>query len=233
MDAPKSDDNETACPAEVFIGSNGRLLNKKVATPGVRKHNKAFFDLATGGGFSIPLPGALIGTEKVRTPDDERLSSGCSPNQAEWQGGNGGMRTLILAAVVAMGAAWGCAGSGSSVGGPEPSDRNRITRAELEDMPSINAHEAVTRLHREWLRGRAGTIRSQTGRNYPEVFVNGRPYGPVDVLLQFGTDQLEEIRFISASDATTRYGTGYPAGIIELILRGTNVLGPEGTNRPT
>jgi hypothetical protein len=31
--------------------------------------------------------------------------------------------------------------------------------------------------------------------------------------------EIEEIRFISASDATTRYGTGYPGGIIEVFTR--------------
>jgi hypothetical protein len=41
----------------------------------------------------------------------------------------------------------------------------------------------------------------------------------LDSLLQFGTDTIEEIRYVSGSDATTRFGTGYPAGIIEIILR--------------
>jgi len=49
--------------------------------------------------------------------------------------------------------------------------------------------------------------------------VDDRPYGELDVLYGFGTEDLEEIRYISASDATTRFGTGYPGGIINLITR--------------
>ena len=51
------------------------------------------------------------------------------------------------------------------------------------------------------------------------VFVDGRRFGELPVLRQFGVEEIEEIRFLSASDATTRFGTGYPGGIINLILR--------------
>jgi len=32
-------------------------------------------------------------------------------------------------------------------------------------------------------------------------------------------ETITEIRYLSPSDATTRYGTGYPAGIIEIITK--------------
>jgi hypothetical protein len=35
-----------------------------------------------------------------------------------------------------------------------------------------------------------------------------------------GTQDIEEIRFIPAADATIRYGTGYSGGIINVISRG-------------
>jgi hypothetical protein len=57
-----------------------------------------------------------------------------------------------------------------------------------------------------------------TGRSYPHVFVDGRPFGTAESLHQFGTESIEEIRFINPADATTRYGTGYTGGIIEVIL---------------
>ena len=81
------------------------------------------------------------------------------------------------------------------------------------------AREAVERFHPNWLRGRAGTVRTETGRSYPHVFVDGRPFGTAESLHQFGTESIEEIRFISPADATTRYGTGYTGGIIEVILK--------------
>ena len=50
-------------------------------------------------------------------------------------------------------------------------------------------------------------------------FRDGRPFGALDSLHQIGAETIDVIRFHSASDATTRFGTGYPAGIIEVITR--------------
>ncbi len=94
-----------------------------------------------------------------------------------------------------------------------------ITREELDAIPSGSAFEAVYNLRIQWLRSHSGSFRSETGRNYPEVFVDGRPFGALDSLHQIGAETIDVIRFHSASDATTRFGTGYPAGIIEVITR--------------
>ena len=128
------------------------------------------------------------------------------------------MRTLTLALLLATASQLGCVSANSSQDGPV-SDRYRITREELLTLPAGTAFDAVDRFHRDWLRRRGATASSSTGRDYPEVFVDGRPFGALDVLHQFGTDSVQEIRFIPPSDATTRYGTGYTGGIIEIILR--------------
>lgn len=99
------------------------------------------------------------------------------------------------------------------------SDRYRISRAQIEALPPTTAFEAVRRYHRDWLTGRSATATTPTGRMNPEVFLDGRHYGPLDVLHQIGTEAIEEIRFIAPADATTRFGTGYPAGIIEIVSR--------------
>jgi hypothetical protein len=129
------------------------------------------------------------------------------------------MRTLSLTLLLAMGTTWACVTTASQGSSGSGSDRNLITRAQLESIPSLSAYEAVERYHRDWLRGRSGTVRSDTGRSYPQVFVDGRPYGAIEALHQFTADTIEKIQFISAPDATTRYGTGYPGGIIDLVLR--------------
>jgi len=129
------------------------------------------------------------------------------------------MRTLTLALLLTVASAWACVSTGSPQrSGAEP-DRYRITREQLQTLPSGSAYEAVERFHGDWLRGRGATPTTNTGRNFPHVFVDGRPYGPIDALHQLGIDSIEEILFIRASDATTRYGTGYPGGIIDVTLR--------------
>lgn len=129
------------------------------------------------------------------------------------------MRTLTLALLLTVAPACGCVSATSSQGDGPQTDRHRITREQLQALPSGTAFDAVERFHRECLRGRAATIRTDTGRSYPHLFVDGRPYGTLDTLRQLGIEAVEEIRFITASDATTRYGTGYPGGIIDVTLR--------------
>ncbi len=129
------------------------------------------------------------------------------------------MRTLLLTLILALGGIWGCATTAPSGGGGSGKDRNRITSEQLRTIPSLSAYEAVKRYQPDWLRGGSGTVLTGTGRSYPQVFVDGRPYGGMATLYQFSTETVEDIRFICAPDATTRYGTGYPGGIIDLVLR--------------
>jgi len=48
--------------------------------------------------------------------------------------------------------------------------------------------------------------------------VNGTPLGGLDELRQFIPGNIETVRYVSAADATTKYGTGYPGGVIEVSM---------------
>jgi hypothetical protein len=64
-------------------------------------------------------------------------------------------------------------------------------------------------------------------RLYPKVFIDGIPSGDLPRLQELNSRDVREIRFLSSSDATTRFGTGYPAGIIEVLMkRGGGGPGP-------
>jgi hypothetical protein len=78
----------------------------------------------------------------------------------------------------------------------------------------------VQQLRPNWLRSRSGTLRNSIGRTPPVVFLDGRRYGDLATLYEFWTQDIEEIRFLPPADATTRYGTGYTGGIINIISRG-------------
>jgi len=129
------------------------------------------------------------------------------------------MRTLILAVTLAAVPLMACGTTGTTQRSGSGSSRNTITRAQLEAMPSMTVYQAIERYRRDWLRPRGATLQTDTGRRFPTVFMDGRPYGDLEVLSQLGTEIVEEIRYMSASDATTRFGTGYPAGIIDVISR--------------
>jgi hypothetical protein len=158
-------------------------------------------------------------SKKVSNRFDGRLSSTSPVNQAEKYRRLGGMRTLGLGLLAGLVFLCGCAGSGGPRSNAGRADRYLISQEQIQAQPAGTAMDIVERLQRDWLTGRSATLSTNTGRSYPHVFVDGRPYGPVDVLLSLGTETIDHIRFIPPSDATTRYGTGYPAGIIEVVTK--------------
>jgi hypothetical protein len=108
-----------------------------------------------------------------------------------------------------------CAGAAQ---GPARGSGNLITRAELESSPITNAYDAAQRLRPQWFsRPTAATL--QPGGNPIMVFVDRTQFGTLESLRNLHTDQIEEMEFVPARDATTRYGTGYPSGIVEVTTR--------------
>jgi outer membrane cobalamin receptor len=95
-----------------------------------------------------------------------------------------------------------------------------ITIEEIESASVSTAYEAVQRLRPSFLRGRGQSSIQNPGGDLPVVYVNGLRTGGIDQLHNIPAQDVREIRFISASDATTRYGTGHTGGIIEITTRG-------------
>lgn len=88
---------------------------------------------------------------------------------------------------------------------------NLIIAAELEPLHQLNARQAIERLRPNWLRSRLGRT--------PVVVVEGNPGQSVQILESIRAPDVTEMRFLSARDATTRYGTGYDGGAIEISLQ--------------
>ena len=94
-----------------------------------------------------------------------------------------------------------------------------IVRAELEEYFGRNALEAIQQLNSRWLRAtRVGG--GFSGPAYARVVLDGTHLGPLEELSRISTESVEYIRFLSAIDATTKYGTGFAGGAIEVTSRG-------------
>lgn len=125
------------------------------------------------------------------------------------------MRALPLVAVTAILTLSGCASGGGSSDTTVRRDPNRITAEELAEFSTGTAHDAVRRLRPSWLRSR-GSISVTGSGGLPRVFVDGRDFGSLNSLDDFSLNSVADLEFMSSSDATTRYGTGYAGGIIHL-----------------
>jgi hypothetical protein len=92
-----------------------------------------------------------------------------------------------------------------------------ITQEELEASMATNALEAIQRLRPNFLSTRGpGTINAVDEGII--VYANGIRLGGTDTLRDLPVVEIKEIRYMSAADATQRFGTGHSHGAI-LITR--------------
>ena len=119
---------------------------------------------------------------------------------------------FLTVAGVAAGLA-ACATAGGSTDGGPRRDPNVITAEELVDFSTTSALDAIRRLRPRWLQGR-GNLR-------PTVVVDGaRMTNLEDALQSIQAASVRTMRYMSASDATMRFGTNFLGGAIEVTTRG-------------
>ena len=123
---------------------------------------------------------------------------------------------LILGIILALAACQSGPGTGRST----RANPNLITAqelAELEESSVLTAKQAVQRLRPRWLQARSSGF---SERHTPVVFRDGMPVGGLERLDEMDIRTIQELRYLSGSDATNRYGTGYPGGIILVSTKG-------------
>ena len=128
--------------------------------------------------------------------------------------------SLVLALAVSACATSGDTSSGEGGQTAARAARGNLTlivRAELKEFAGRSAYEAVETLNPRWLRPRGRSLNS--GPSYVRVVVDGTVRGELADLYRMSTDNIETMRYLSAPDATTRYGTGYIRGVIEVTTR--------------
>lgn len=96
-----------------------------------------------------------------------------------------------------------------------------IVRAELEEFSGRSAWEAVESLRRRWGQPQRGADFGARS-DFAKVVVDGTVRGDLAELRMIPSDNVENMRYLSASDATTKYGTGYMGGVIEVTTITSN-----------
>lgn len=112
-------------------------------------------------------------------------------------------------------AALSCAHPATTAG----SNRKLITEDEILSTNATTAYDVIARLRAEYLRNRGPTSLLLPSRAEPVVFLNEQLYGSLDVLKQVRSSDLAEIRFYDGPDATTKFGSQYSGGVIQLVIR--------------
>lgn len=135
----------------------------------------------------------------------------------------GAFAALSLAAAAACASA---GASGSTTGSRQHYSQNVISAEELATIDAPDAYQAIQRLRPQFLvasRGptELGSRRSGGADGGIMVYLENTRLGGVSALAQIPTNDIKEIRYLSASEATQRYGTGNTSGAIVVTRKPT------------
>ncbi len=109
-----------------------------------------------------------------------------------------------------------CAAGGQGAGtdsGSGGARRDRITADDLEGVVEDNAYDVISRMRPGWLRRRGRSL-------LPAVFRDNIRVGTdIEALRSIRLQNVFEIRYLNAGDATMRWGTGFTGGVIQIVTR--------------
>jgi len=129
------------------------------------------------------------------------------------------VRRVLAAMVVAWTLTLGAPADAVAQGG-----RDRLTAEEIAKDPSLKtALQAIRHLRIQWLRARMYTT-TTTGAQGPETtapvaYVNNQRQPNLDDLERVEAKEVALMRFISPTDAMTRYGPGHERGVILVDIK--------------
>jgi hypothetical protein len=98
-------------------------------------------------------------------------------------------------------------------------DRDVLAAEEIELSNVSTLHEAIQVLRPHFFFSRGRTSLRAANNPLPVVIVNGVPQATFESLRGISARDVRYVRFLSAPEATTRFGTGYMAGVIEVVLK--------------
>ncbi|UCG87599.1 MAG: TonB-dependent receptor plug domain-containing protein [Gemmatimonadota bacterium] len=122
--------------------------------------------------------------------------------------------TAFLAAL-AIGLTASCAATTQQ--GSSGRSRNVLTAEDLQGQSERNLYDLLARMRPNWIRPQGAVL--ATGTTPVLVYVNNVRMGGVAVLADIRLDEVEQVRFVDAIDATTRYGMNTDGGVIEVTTK--------------
>lgn len=123
------------------------------------------------------------------------------------------------AAFAAMLLAAACASGGS--GGR--SSNNVISAEQIAATRAQHAYEIVEQLQPGWMTSRGPQSLTNPGAPHPtaSVYLDGIHAGDLEYLRTIAANNIAEIRYYTAAEASARFGMGHPRGVIAVTSKGT------------
>ena len=90
--------------------------------------------------------------------------------------------------------------------------QSRLSDQELADTAELTLYDAIQRLRPFWLRARGNSV--TRGPPPVIVYLDNIRVGDASYLRGLRVDMVEEVSYVNATDATTRWGIGVSGGVI-------------------
>ncbi|HSH76359.1 MAG TPA: hypothetical protein VLA09_11795 [Longimicrobiales bacterium] len=96
---------------------------------------------------------------------------------------------------------------------------NEISRSEIVSRGKSDhtAMALIRRLRPSWLRARGQKSFVDPAAGYPIVYIDEIRHGGLPTLHQIPAAEIHALQYFSMADATTRWGTGHPSGVINVV----------------
>jgi hypothetical protein len=106
--------------------------------------------------------------------------------------------------------------------GAEVGGQYMITRNELASRPAASVFDVISATRPSWLQPVLGaTGAGAAGAATAEVYMDGRPVGPLEVLRTVSAEEAEKLCFFRPTHAQSRFGTRARQAVIEVFTRGS------------
>jgi len=96
---------------------------------------------------------------------------------------------------------------------------NEISREEIQSRGKndVTAMALIRRLRPRWLSQRGQDSLTDGSASYPIVYIDEIRHGGLPTLNHIPTSQILKLEYYSMADATIRWGTGHPSGVINVV----------------
>jgi hypothetical protein len=121
----------------------------------------------------------------------------------------------------AAGALIGCTPSASGTSGNAPDSRTLRFEEITQAGVGGTAYDVISRLRPGFLvsRGQTTLNNGTAASSYPNVYLDGVPYGDITTLRSIDASHIGEVRLLQAWEAQTKFGVGNNGGVIAITTR--------------
>jgi len=126
-----------------------------------------------------------------------------------------------LYAFAAIFLALGCGSAPMPVVVGAPGHRDMLFEAEIQTnrVPGMTVYDIVAHLRPEYLRSRGTNSLRDLTPPTAIVYVDDVKFGSLETMRSMSADNIAQIQYLSANNATTRFGMDHAAGAILITTR--------------